>query len=468
MLICERRTEKACMQMGISGKDARMYIKLIQPKMKKRPMDTDIKTHMAPPLGLLTIVNILRDRHRVVLENENIEKIHFDKPDIVGISITVDVLPRAVEIAREFRKRGAIVVAGGIHITTAPDTIDKDAFDVLCIGAAEGTWPDIVRDYENGTLQSVYRCEKTIKGREIIPPAYDFIGNEKYLYTNVLHTSRGCPFRCDFCYNSGANQPFVNREIDDVIREIRDIGRKHIMFIDDNFIGDRHWTYEFLNAVKPLGIKWNAAVSINVASDEKMLDLMKASGCQGLFIGFESIQPASIEGVHKIQNRIESYEKAIHEIHKRGIMINASFVFGLDGDTKDTFRETLDWIVKMKLETVTSHILTPYPGTALYKRLRAENRIISDDLSLYNTSHVVFRPRNMTEKELADGYIWLYKNIYSFKNIIKRLPEAKTQKMAYLMFNLFYRKFGRFTDFFCKVITYRRIGILGEKLSKYL
>lgn len=445
-----------------------MYIKLIQPKMKKRPMDTDIKTHMAPPLGLLTIVNILRDRHTVVLENENIECIRYDKPDMVGISITVDVLPRAIEIAREFRNKGAIVVAGGIHVTTAPETIPANAFDVMCIGAAEGTWPDIVEDYERGTLKPVYRCRKNLKGSEIVPPAYDFVGKDKYLYTNVLHTSRGCPFRCDFCYNSGANQPFVNREIDDVIREIRAVGRKHIMFIDDNFIGNRQWTYEFLNAVKPLGIKWNAAVSINAASDEPLLDLMKESGCQGLFIGFESIHPSSIEGVHKIQNHIESYEHAVRTIHKRGIMINASFVFGLDGDTKDTFRETLDWIVKMKLETVTSHILTPYPGTALYRRLKEENRILSDDLSLYNTSHVVFKPKNMTERELAEGYLWLYKNIYSIKNIIKRMPEAGKQRAAYLMFNLFYRKFGRFTDFLCKAITYRRIGILGEKLSKYL
>lgn len=445
-----------------------MYIKLIQPKMKKRPMDTDLKTHMAPPLGLLTIANLLRGDHKVALENENIERIQYDRPDIVGISVTVDVLPRAIEISREFRKQGSIVVAGGIHITTAPETIPENAFDVLCIGAAEGTWPDIIRDYQKGTLKSVYRCARPLQGSEIVPPAYDFIGNEKYLYTNVIHTSRGCPYRCDFCYNSGANQPFVNREISDVIREIQKIGRKHIMFIDDNFIGNRRWTYEFLNALKPMNIKWNAAVSINVAEDEKLLDLMKESGCQGLFIGFESIHPSSIEDVHKVQNRMISYEKAVHEIHRRGIMINASFVFGLDGDTKDTFIQTLDWIVKMKIETVTSHILTPYPGTALYKKLLTENRIVLHDLSLYNTANVVFKPKNMTAKELSDGYLWLYKNVYSLKNIIKRLPEAKAQRSAYLMFNLFYRKWGRFSDFLCKAITYRRIGWIGEKLSRYL
>ncbi len=445
-----------------------MYIKLIQPKMKKRPMDTDIKTHMAPPLGLLTVVSLLRPHNKVVLENENIEKIHYDKPDLVGISVTVDVLPRAIEIAQRFRQNGCIVVAGGIHITTAPETIPPDAFNVLCIGAAEGTWPDIIRDYESSRLMPVYRCNRKLESSEIAPPAYDFIDKGKYLYTNVLHASRGCPYRCDFCYNSGANQPFVNREIDDVIREIKAIGRKHIMFIDDNFIGNRQWTIAFLNAIKPLKIRWNAAVSINVAEDREMLDLMKASGCKGLFIGFESIHQASIADVHKVQNGKTEYEKAVEEIHKRGIMINASFVFGLDADTKETFQKTCDWIVKNRIETVTSHILTPYPGTALYRKLQAENRITSDDLSLYNTSNVVFKPKNMTAQELMDGYLWLYKNVYSFKNIIKRLPREKSQRPAYLMFNLFYRKFGAFTDALCKIIGYRQIGFLGELFSKYL
>lgn len=445
-----------------------MYIKLIQPKMKKRPMDTDIKTHMSPPLGLLTVVNMLRGEHTVVLENENIEPIHYDKPDLVGISITVDVLPRAIEIAKRFRKQGCTVVAGGIHITTAADTIPENCFDVLCVGAAEGTWPDIIKDYQNGTLKPIYHCNKKLTGRDLVPPAYDFIDKKKYLYCNVIHTSRGCPFRCDFCYNSGAGQQFVNREIADVIQEIKAIGTKHIMIIDDNFIGNKPWTYAFLEELKPLKIKWNAAVSINVASDEKLLDLMKESGCQGLFIGFESINPDSIADVHKVQNQRDSYEYAVHQIHKRGIMINASFVFGLDGDTKETFQRTLDWIVKNKIETVTSHILTPYPGTALYRKLKAENRIDEEDLSLYNTAHVVFQPQNMTKQELQEGYLWIYRKVYSFRNILKRLPEDKSQRAAYLMFNLFYRKWGKFTDRLCKMITYKRIGIWGEKLSRYL
>lgn len=446
-----------------------MYIKLIQPKMKKRPMDTDIKIHMAPPLGLLTIVNLVRENHKVSLENENIQEINYkEKPDIVGISITVDTLPRAVEIAKKFRENGAVVVAGGIHITTAYDTIPQDVFDVLCVGAAEGTWPDIIKDYENETLKPIYKCSKAFRGEDIVSPAYDFLEKDKYLYCNVIHTSRGCPFQCDFCYNSGKEHMFANRRIKDVLQDIKDVHSKHIMFIDDNFAGNPEWTREFLSKLKPLKLKWNAAVSINALFDEELLDQMKDSGCQSLFIGFESIHADSINDVHKIQNQIETYEKAIKAAHDREIMINASFVFGLDGDTPETFQSTLDWIVKNKIETVTSHILTPYPGTKLYHRLKKEGRIISDDLSEYNTAHVVFQPAGMTKQELYDGYLWIYKQIYSLKNIVKRMPESKNQRAAYLLFNLLYRKYGKFTDFICKIITYKRIGILAEKLSRYI
>ena len=199
-----------------------------------------------------------------------------------------------------------------------------------------------------------------------------------------------------------------------------------------------------------------------------MLDEMKDSGCQGLFIGFESINAASVSDVHKTQNRVCEYEAAISEIHKRGIMINASFVFGLDSDTKDTFAQTVDWIVRNKIETVTSHILTPYPGTTFYKRMVEEGRLLTHDWGLYDTAHVVMQPKNMSAEELYRGYLWVYEQVYSFKNILRRMPRSSKQVPAYLMFNFFYRKWGKFTNWLCNRISYERIGYLGEKLSKYV
>ena len=249
---------------------------------------------------------------------------------------------------------------------------------------------------------------------------------------------------------------------------MKNCNRGHVMFIDDNFVGNPKWTRELLPELKKLGVKWNAAVSINVVDIPGMLDLMKECGCQGLFIGFESINPASVDGVHKVQNDVSKYEYAVHEIHKRGIMINASFVFGLDSDTKETFQSTLDWIVRNRIETVTSHILTPYPGTALHRRMKEEGRLMTEDLNLYDTAHVVMRPKNMTPEELYRGYLWIYEQVYSYKNIIRRIPKSIKQIPSYLMFNLFYRKWGRFTDWLCEKVTYERIGYWGEKLSKYL
>ncbi|MBQ8672984.1 MAG: radical SAM protein [Bacteroides sp.] len=445
-----------------------MYIKLIQPKMELRPMDTETKTRMSPPLGLYTIVSLFRDKHKVIVQNENVEDVAFDSPDIVGITISLDALPRAIEICRKFTAKNIPVIAGGVHVTTAYSTIPKGIFSALCIGAAEGTWPQIIDDLSKGELKRIYKCPSAFTGKDIVSPAYDLIPPGIYLYRNIIHTSRGCPFKCDFCYNSFGEHRFVHREIDDVIREIKSFKQKHIMIIDDNFIGNPKWTMELLRRILPLKIKWNAAVSINVVNIPGMLDLMKESGCQGLFIGFESINPLSIDNVHKVQNSKIEYETAIAEIHKRGIMINASFVFGLDSDTPDVFRKTVEWIVEQKLETITSHILTPYPGTRLYDEFVEEGRMIEDDLSRYNTSHVVYKPKNMTPEQLYSGYLRVYKELYSWKNIIRRLPRAKSQWLAYLTFNLLYRKYGRFTDRLCKMISYERIGWLGEKLAKYI
>lgn len=446
-----------------------MYIKLIQPKMHKRVMDTDLKSRISPPLGLYTIANMFKDAHRISVENENVGAIDFDdKPDIVGISINVDSINRAKEIAAKFRAQGIPVVAGGILVTTALKFIPEDAFDVFCIGHAEGTWPQIISDFQSGTLQKVYRCRLDIKPEDIVPPAYDMMNRAEYLYCNIIHTSRGCPFRCDFCYNSSPERKYVNRCLDDVLTEIKNSRCKHIMFIDDNFIGNLKWTRELLQELKKNKIKWNAAVSINVVNIPGLLDEMKESGCQGLFIGFESINRGSIDNVHKVQNNVKDYECAVEQIHKRGIMINASFVFGLDSDTPETFAATVDWIVKNKIETVTSHILTPYPGTITYDVMNSEGRILTTDFSLYDTAHVVMQPKNMTPEELYQGYLYVYRSVYSFKNIIRRIPRSYKQIPAYLMFNFFYRKWGVFTDWLCKKITYERIGFWGEKLSKYI
>ena len=262
-----------------------MKIKLIQPKMLPRPMDTKLKTRMSPSLALLTIANLTPKEHEVIIENENVEKIDFDEPvDLVAITVTVDVMNRAVEISKEFQNRNVTVIAGGIHITADPEGA-LNSFDAICVGMAERVWAKILKDKENNSLQKMYYDMENIAGKEIISPNYYIIDSKKYLYTNIISTSRGCPFECDFCYNSCKNvlKTYINRPIDDVIKDINALKTRHIMFIDDNFIGNPKWTKKLLEEIKPLKLKWNAAVTSNIVDMPELLDEMKEAGCQSLF-----------------------------------------------------------------------------------------------------------------------------------------------------------------------------------------
>lgn len=433
--------------------------------MQMRPMDTTLKTRIAPSLGLYTVATVIRQGNDLTFCNENVEELDFDAPvDMVGITVTVDTLPRAIEIARRYRERGVAVVAGGIQITSNPESA-RGKFDTLSVGFAEGTWPDIVRDFENGCLKPEYVCTKLPSDR-IAGPAYDLMEAGKYLYVNVVSTSRGCPFKCSFCYNSCLHirDSYVNRPIADILAEIRFLRRRHIMFIDDNFIGNPTYTRQLMAAIKPLGLKWQAAVSANVADIPGMLDLMADSGCTALFIGFESLSQEAIDMAEKHQNTIAKYERLIREIHKRGIMVNASFVFGLDGDTPDTFQRTVDWIVRNKIETVTSHILTPYPGTRQHQEMEAAGRITDTDQRNYTTSRVVYRPLALTPEELHEGYLGVYRKVYSLKNIWRRRPQHN--KSAYFLFNLMYRKYGKATETACRALGYGLVGRIVERLSK--
>jgi radical SAM superfamily enzyme YgiQ (UPF0313 family) len=441
-----------------------MRILLIQPKMNKRPMDTDLKTRMSPSLALLTLVSLTPKEHEIILVNENIEEIDFDcKADMVGITVTLDVMSRASQISARFRKLHIPVIAGGIHVTCCPEDCQTH-FSAICVGPAERIWAKIITDVEAGCLSQVYCDMKDFRGDEVVSPAYAVCEQKKYLYTNVVLTSRGCPNRCSFCYNSCKNRMYIRRPISAVINDIKTIGTCHIFFIDDNFIGDPEYTKKLLIEINDLNLDWGAAVTTKILDYPDLLDLMAKTGCRTLFIGFESINSSSLESVCK-DNKVERYEALVEAIHSRKIMVNASMVFGLDGDDVDTFKRTLEWLIKMRIETLTSHILTPYPGTELYRSMDIAGRIVDYDLSKYNTSNVVFEPLGMTSEELYQGYLWMYKQFYSFSSIIRRFPKEKSQRKPYLLFNLVYRKFGRFTSLVSRLIPMGIVGKLSAKIS---
>ena len=445
-----------------------MKIKLISPRTCLRPMDSKWKIRMAPPLSLLVLSALTPKHHEISMTDENIESDDFnDNPDLVGISVKVDTFSRAADIAEKYRRRGIPVVVGGVHATAVPEQCKKIA-DSVMIGEGEALWPQMIRELEQGMpLKDYYRNDRAVDIASVPVPDWDLLKNKDYLFTNTLRIGRGCPWTCDFCYNSCKNMDsnYRAKPICNILKEIKSLNTNHIMFIDDNFIGNLKKSREILAEFKKLDLTWHTAVAANIGQHEDILDEMAESGCKSLFIGFETINQNNLKACRKEQNKIESYSDTIKKIHDRKMMVNASFAFGFDSDDRNVFPDTLKWLEYNKVETMTGHILTPYPGTVMYERWRKEGRIFDHDLTHYNTANVVFTPAKMTAEELSEGYRWIYSKFYSWKSILKRMPDAKEQRIAYLEFALFYRKFGKITSWLGEKIGMRRMAKIATFIA---
>lgn len=433
-------------------------------------MDSHLKRGMSPSLALLVVAGLTPSEHTVEYIDENTGRLdgHAGRglPDLVGISVNVDTSVRAYAIADRYRNMGVPVVLGGIHVSANPQEASARC-DAVCVGEAEGIWTDLLNDLQVGSLRRIYQREHPSDLSDTPQPRWDLVRRKSYLYTNVMCASRGCPFDCDFCYNSAAyvHRRYRNRPIDHVLAEIGAMRTRQVMFIDDNFIGDLQRTRELLDAIKPLGLAWHAAVSANLVHHESLMDQMQRAGCRSLFIGFESINAESVASAGKRQNRVEAYDRLIDGLHERGIMVNASLVLGFDSDGPGVFKDTLDWLIAKRVETMTAHILTPYPGTRLHSRLQAEGRILDADWSRYNTSNVVFQPRNMSASQLREGYLWMYRQFYSLPSIVRRLPRRRDLRVPYLLFNFGYRKFGGLTALAGRLGLMGTVGRLARRLS---
>lgn len=448
-------------------KNRKLYIKLIAPKMSMRPMDSEFKRRMSPSLSLVTLASLTPSEHKVIIEDENIQQIQYnDNPDLVGITVNVDTSERAKQISSIYRNKGIKVIFGGIHASAAPFDM-ADHCDSLCIGEAEELWNHILNDFKNGKLKKRYINSEATDLSNFPLPQWKFVNSSKYLYSNVVITSRGCPYKCDFCYNSCnyINNKYCSRPLKDVIQEIDHLNSGQVYFIDDNLIGNIGYLRQLMVELKKRNLVWHGAVSANLYKYPALIEEMAESGCKSLFIGFESINQHALENINKTQNSIANYEYLIKLLHDNAIMVNASLVLGLDYDTKEVFSNTLKWLVRNKIETMTAHILTPYPGTVLYKRMIRENRIIDTKSENYNTANVVFKPKNMTASELKTGYLWMYKEFYKHKNIFKRIPERRENYTPYFLFNYGYRKYGKLFSVLSKNGFMRKIGKLASRLS---
>ena len=444
-----------------------MWIKLITPKSRMRPMDSAFKQKMAPPLSLLVLGALTPPDHRVTIADENVEGLDLsDRPDLVGISVRADTAPRAWVIARTYQQKGVKVVVGGIYPTTCPEECQEYA-DACVVGEAEGPWPEVLRDALQSRLKRVYRNERAPDLSRTPVPRWELLDTGQYLYTNTLTIGRGCPWRCGFCDNSSPNIPIGYRikPVDRILKEIASLGTRHVMSVDDNFIANPARARRLLQALIPLGLTWHTAVSADIGRHEDIMQLMAESCCQSLFIGFESLDPENLRSAAKHQNIVTDYHGTISAIHSHGMMVNASLVLGFDRDGPDVFDSTREWLIDNKVDTVTAHVLTPYPGTAFHSQLAEENRILDTDLTHYNTSCVVFQPRGMTAAQLEAGYLGFYDRFYSWDSIRRYIPSDRGRYILYLLFNVFYRKYGRMCSALRSICLMRSIGKLGVWLS---
>ena len=387
------------------------------------------KKYVSYLLAIPTLAALTPSHHEIRVFDENIEEIDYNwDADLVGISVRTMFAKRAYAISEKYRKKGVKTVLGGIHVSMCPEEA-LEYCDSVAVGEAEHVWQNILQDAENGQLKRLYRSERYCDMTSSPGPNRIPLSRKKYL-SDIVQTTKGCPFNCEFCsVYAFDRQKIRNKTIDQVIKELQDInasGSKYkkknaIFFADDNIIANKKFSRELFQALKPHNINWMCQASINISEEEELLELMRDSGCGAIFIGFESISEQNLAKMHKGLNQRYNYIDAIKKIQSHGILVHSSFIVGYDFDSPQTFDELIKFIDETNLLMPLINILTPFPGTELFKRFEQEGRLLHKDWSKYDTKHVVFSPAGISPDELLDGYNKIVKSVYSYSSILKKL-----------------------------------------------
>ena len=391
---------------------------------------------MIPQLSLHILEGLTPKEHEVKIIEEEIERVDLEQEcDLVGISCMTANAPRAYYLAGEFRKRGKKVVLGGVHPTILPDEALRHA-DAVVVGEAEGVWGTVLSDFQSGNLQKKYH-RPTPSLDNYIPMDYGKFTKKRLFNVMPVMTTRGCPYNCEFCCVSDLFGTKIRHvPISSISRGIEESGQKNFIFLDDNIIGDPHYAKDLFKALKPLKIKWVGQASMSFVQDTHLMKLAADSGCIALFFGVESVTEAQLGKMRKSIKVIKHLDEAIQKVKDMGILFHASFVFGFDTDTKAVFPDTVEFINRNKIGTVSFNILTPYPGTKVYEQLKSEGRLLSTDWKYYDHSTVVFKPKNMTPYELQEGRLWVKKEFTRISSIIKRFPSNIAHPLLYTFMNI--------------------------------
>jgi radical SAM superfamily enzyme YgiQ (UPF0313 family) len=401
-----------------------MRVKFILPSLIEAgsPLFRPIKYSLFPPLGLATLAAYLEDDDEAIIEDEHVQPVRLDDdPELVVIQVYITNASRAYRYADYYRARGIPVCLGGLHVTALPEEAALHA-DTIFLGPGEDTWPQFLRDFRAGCPGSRYTAPAARSLDNVPPPRRELIDRSRYLVPNSLVVTRGCPHHCDFCYKDAffaGGTAFYTRKVDAALAEIEALPGRHLYFLDDHLFGQPRFASMLFDGMKGMNRLWQAAATVPSVLKPGLLEKAAAAGLRSLFVGFENLNPNNLRQHAKTQNLGRDYDAAIRRIHDQGIMVNGSFVFGMDDDDDSVFDHTTEWAVRQGIETATFHILTPYPGTGLYERMKAEGRLLHSDWDRYDTRHTVFRPARMTPQALEDGYWRAYREFYSWKNLWK-------------------------------------------------
>jgi radical SAM superfamily enzyme YgiQ (UPF0313 family) len=400
-----------------------MKIKMILPALTeaKNPYWRPIKYSLFPPLGLATLAAYCSPGDEIDLQDEHVEELRTDdRPDLVVIQVYITNAFRSYALADHYRKKGSYVCLGGLHVSSLPEEAMSHA-DTIFLGPGEDTFPEFLKDFRNGCGKTIYvNSKRTI---ENIPPIRrDLIKRHLYLVPNSIVVSRGCPHHCDFCYKDAfyeGGKSFYTQQVDAALAEIDRLPGKHLYFLDDHLLGNYKFSSALFEGMKGMNRVFQGASTIDAILRGDLIEKAAEAGLRSVFVGFETLSETNLQQSNKKQNLGKDYGAAIERLHSLGIMINGSFVFGLDDDDKDVFKKTVDWAVESGLTTSTFHILTPYPGTRLYKSMEEKGRILHRNWDQYDTRQVVYKTIGLSAEELKKGYDWSYKSFYSWSNILK-------------------------------------------------
>lgn len=450
-----------------------MKVKMILPALTEAesPFWRPIKYSLFPPLGLATLAAYLSPDDEIDLQDQHVEKLRLDdQPDLVIIQVYITNAYRAYKIADHYRQKGCYVILGGLHVTSLPDEAAPHA-DTIFLGPGEETFPVFLLDFKNKRPQKIYKS--SVRTLEKIPPIRrDLIKRSLYLVPNSIVVTRGCPHHCTFCYKDAffeGGKGFYTQRVDDALAEIDRLPGKHLYFLDDHLLGDVRFSGALFEGMRGMNRVFQGAATIDSILRGNLIEKAADAGLRSLFVGFETFSPANLKQSNKRQNMEKDYVKAVNRLHSLGVMINGSFVFGLDDDDNDVFKRTVDWGVRNGLTTSTYHVLTPYPGTALYKSMEMQRRIKTTNWDLYDTRNVVYETIGLTAAELEAGYWWAYKEFYSWSNIFKAslIHDSTKHKLKHFMYSGGWKKFEPIWNFLIKTGSLNNmLPVLESILSK--